>query len=526
MLKRSLSLLLAIVVAFGLTTVAFAAPASGDRVTDVILSVDSSFRGYSDTVSPGDVWHIPLTADMFSWQSGNSYKATDPVTSAQLKDITLFSSVTKGSSFVSIALVHNKTYNGLKTSYIDVTFDKNWDKSTAQAIEFEIGLRRNRNRDRDADASFEVSLEKEVQYVDASDEYYVMDKNIILEATEYIKSIDLELARGMYINTRMLVNRKYSGYAESGITEADLPILDKYNDTLVEVYYNVKVSGITTTGTPITIEDLPDCFAYDKNLKFLGSTNSALPFADKYYIFEKAISASDVGTGNTGSTSGSGSTTGSGNSGLVEPVAPGATTPNVNINGNTAALSDSDLAILTTNAVNNAKASGSKTATVRVTDVKSASAAGLKAMASSATSAGMSALFNADTMSGNSIAGRLTLTSANAAKVTGNITLGVFPSNAHTAPVASKFTKWYSNDLRVLTLEHNGSYGTTVNIAAKLDLGSMKTTNLHLYSYDRNANQFRLLNDTGAFVDKNGFFQFKTTYGNDIIISDGPLKRK
>ena len=520
MLKKTLSLLLAIVVVFGLTATAFAAPpATSDRVTDIVLPIDYHAVGkYNpDSITPGTVWIFPLTADMFTWKSGNSY-GKEVVTSAQLTNVTLDGRKQSNASAVTYSLIHGKVAggSGLRTSYVEVKFPEEWDKATAQKMDFEIYLRLNRNIKNDSRVTISGNFENDVHYVDGGIDIYSMSKGMVVEATEYIASIDLELCEGLIFTTRMFANRRYMGYADADITEADEPTIAKFNDNFLEIYH-VKVGNLTTTGTPITIENYPDCFAYDKNGKYLGSTNGKLPYSETYVITERRTDGSSSGSTD------SGSTTGSGSSGVLEPVAP---TAPATLPSNATTLTDDTLANLTTAAINTAKGNGSSTATVRVLNNKSVSANALKAMVKSASAAGMSALLNADTMNGNAIAGRLTVISGNVGSLSSNITLGVFPDSATTAPVASKFNKYYRNDMRFLTLEHAGSYGMTVNIAAKLDMGGMKTTNLHVYSYDRKLNQFRLINGAGAFVDKNGFFQFKTTYGDDIIISDGPLARK
>ena len=65
-----------------------------------------------------------------------------------------------------------------------------------------------------------------------------------------------------------------------------------------------------------------------------------------------------------------------------------------------------------------------------------------------------------------------------------------------------------------------------VEIAAKLDLTGMGTSNLYFYSYNSKANTYRRIEKPTCWIDKNGYLHFTTEMAGDIIISKGPLDRK
>ena len=90
---------------------------------------------------------------------------------------------------------------------------------------------------------------------------------------------------------------------------------------------------------------------------------------------------------------------------------------------------------------------------------------------------------------------------------------------------ASVFTRWFSNKTVVVSMEQQGSFGQTVQIAARADLSDMNTNNLFFYSYDKKLNQYTRITAPAYHVDKNGYVHFSTSLAGDILISDGALAR-
>lgn len=88
------------------------------------------------------------------------------------------------------------------------------------------------------------------------------------------------------------------------------------------------------------------------------------------------------------------------------------------------------------------------------------------------------------------------------------------------------FGKWFKNKVQVVHMDHSGSYGQTVEIAAKIDLTGMDTANLYFYSYDKTANTYKRIEKSAYWLDKNGYLHFATELGGDIIISEGGLQKK
>jgi len=181
---------------------------------------------------------------------------------------------------------------------------------------------------------------------------------------------------------------------------------------------------------------------------------------------------------------------------------------------------------LTQSAVTAAKSSGSSTATVRVKDAGSISAAALKAMNQTASASNLSVKLNADTMSGSTVSGRLTIKPASAANLTSDTQLGVYLDSAHTSGTKDKFERWFDNKVVVVSLAQKASYGMSVKVVVKANLSALNTGSLVFYSYNSATNQYTKIQNPSYSIDSNGYLHFNTTLAGDIIITDRALARR
>ena len=169
-----------------------------------------------------------------------------------------------------------------------------------------------------------------------------------------------------------------------------------------------------------------------------------------------------------------------------------------------------------------AKASGGTIATVNMKNVGNISLAALQAMAKAA---GMPVKFQADSMSadGKAVEVRITL---DPGKSTKGLNLSASTSNAGAKASEAMFEKWFRNNVSVVSFAQQGDFGQPVDIAAKVDLTGMDTSNLYFYSYDKATNTYRRIEKPAYWIDKNGYLRFTTELAGDIVITEGALERK
>ncbi len=518
-MKRIVSFVLATILCLGFATVAYAA---GD-ISGIKESLDYNNQSYLENTEykPGDVLEFPLTANMFEWSDGSVGGAGIPVTKAQLSkakvDIKYSGSDTSMIKSISIEESKNYSLTGKqKTAYVRVVFK---DTSTAvDPVNFRISLylTYKNSRNETSKAVIEGSFQAPTISVSANKDYVDISKGQVLVPTEFIRSIDVDIGAGVIIKARLYADNRYYGKAEERRGSADDAVLAKFDS--IEYILFLSTKNLKASGNIVDLSAYNNMYVYDGTGKYLGTADSLLPYSDKYFLSYKQINM----TGSVPSGSSSSSSSSSISSSSIKPSSSSSTSASSAVTNNGAITKDV-ASKQAQSAVSTAKASGSKTATVRFKNYTSISADALKAMSNAGS--GITVNLVADTMNANTVTGRLTINSSAAAKLTNDTKLGVRVDSASVDSTKNLFSRWYSNKLAVVSMDQKGSFGMTVNVAAKVSLSGMNTKNLYFYSYNKSTNEFFSIKNPNYSVDANGYLYFSTTTGGDIIVSNGPLAK-
>lgn len=127
-----------------------------------------------------------------------------------------------------------------------------------------------------------------------------------------------------------------------------------------------------------------------------------------------------------------------------------------------------------------------------------------------------------DSMRGNTVAVRLTV---NPSAATKGIVTDAFVDESYLNSLVEKYESRYNNQVAVIDLYQEGSFGTTVNISARLDLKDLNTETLRFYSFNQVTNKYSEIENVPYSVSK-GYLNFSTSIGGTIVITDRPLQRK
>ncbi|MCL2057135.1 MAG: hypothetical protein FWH02_07980 [Oscillospiraceae bacterium] len=147
----------------------------------------------------------------------------------------------------------------------------------------------------------------------------------------------------------------------------------------------------------------------------------------------------------------------------------------------------------------------------------------LSTMRAMVTEAGRTQLrVNADSTIGRAVDVRIAFDPANA---TTGLDLSATTEGASAKAVADFYGRWYRNRFSVISFGQKGGFGMRVAISAKLNPDLNKDA-LVFYSYDREANQQRLMRNVDYRVDANGYVRFNTSVSGDIIITDRALMKR
>ena len=132
--------------------------------------------------------------------------------------------------------------------------------------------------------------------------------------------------------------------------------------------------------------------------------------------------------------------------------------------------------------------------------------------------------FEHDTLDGSSVGVRLVI--GQPERIAQDTMVSAWVSGADVNRVRTSFERSFTNNMRVVHLDHSEAWGQTVRVAARVDLTGMNTQNLVFYSFNSETNTYRIIAAPDYRIDSNGFLRFNTDVGGSIIISDGQFVRR
>ena len=175
-------------------------------------------------------------------------------------------------------------------------------------------------------------------------------------------------------------------------------------------------------------------------------------------------------------------------------------------------------------AVETAREAGADIATVRIRSVGKVPLESLQTMAA----ADMPVRFHADSMDedgrGRSVDVRITL---DPALSTQDLNLYASTTNARAIQTTRVFERFFDNNVRVISLGQQGSFGQEVTVAARIPVpAGFNLYNFAFYSYDRERNQYYRFTPGSIQLDTGMYLHFTTMLAGDIIITTSPLVRR
>lgn len=150
----------------------------------------------------------------------------------------------------------------------------------------------------------------------------------------------------------------------------------------------------------------------------------------------------------------------------------------------------------------------------------------IKAILDTVAQTGKQIVVHADTMNAGAVQGRIYLEPAKLVNGAEEIKLGVYTDEDRIAPTKSLFEKYFDNNVAVIKLDHQKSFGTRLQIAALADISKLDSKNLYFYAYDNSTNTYNRIYNTGYWVDSNGYVRLYTSLAGDIVITDKVLTSK
>ncbi|MEG0838892.1 MAG: hypothetical protein RSF33_03680 [Hydrogenoanaerobacterium sp.] len=500
MLKRSLSIILAVVLTLSMAVTAMAA--YGGYSMDFDGLVAPAEAQSSITLPVDSTTDIPLC---YYDQNGNNQGFVDRGF-YRLHKITASITDGRGYATVSITSKSGMYYLTIKTKASTSKNDKNL---TVEIMSRETGGDR-RYDTSSTDFTIISDASSATDSISSYDQEYSIaeGRRVSVECDENINRCRLNVGGSAYVDVKarrgdiLTFNLKYDDQNDDVSYAAP-------NDANL-IFYNFKTSP--TFRQPVKVG-----LSADYGQKYLYSINSnnrltniPATLNNGYLVFSTTKPAYYVISDRKLAASSNSSTTNSDNNNTTEP-----STPATSNTGSGITLSTLQSAFANVNSGSTVKLMIEDNDTVSLDDLKSAARSypGRNLCIAHRVN-------NRITYQYFFSAGQIsTLKSSNN---NGYLNLGMSSTATDTLSV---FNRYYSN--KTLALEHNnkGSFGANASYAVHIGGSDISHNNLKVYWYDAGRNYFEKV-PGNVTIDKNNYLYFNAPAGYDIVVSDGNLVKK
>jgi hypothetical protein len=292
-MKKALSLVLAVLMVLGMTSVAFATVGKDAFVPEGFFTADDlrlvpDGGELKDVYYPGD--KIKLYIIVGSEDNGEfyPYDAIDKSVVDLLK-LTAQVKVAGSGTYIkdtSPPIQFEKNTEELAgAAFIILEFINPFVSTSSKTFEMTAYLRSFKAQVDKSTLPIDGTFQNYGQNVAKGDDYVFGVDYPVITADDNIPKIQVELGYGLRILTRMTDGKKSYGHVSMTPTAADDAIMGQYPN-IVEVYH-LQTINLSPAGDVVTFPD-DAMFAYtrgtDGEIIFVGRTNKALPYYTVYFL--------------------------------------------------------------------------------------------------------------------------------------------------------------------------------------------------------------------------------------------------
>lgn len=285
-MKKVLSLVLAVMLVVGMTTVAFAAADT---------EIDPAKLGLSLEDQPEGVTR-PGTKFTFNITDGDGNLITIDRAYVRKHKIGVQIRATEGSAIIKDAKLKYDAVGSAGKAYVEVSIVD--DYATTKEIDFsvQVYLTKNKSRLTGSQDGVDGTFENDFTEVFEGDDYVYLGDAPVAKAQDYIRDIKVDLGQGVSITTKMFDGKSYYGKVSQEIKSEDEKVLAQYPD--IDTIYYLKTIGLASTGDVVAFDLESNFYAYtqdeDGNLVYVGRTNDKLAYYTKYFLSLKELEVEEV----------------------------------------------------------------------------------------------------------------------------------------------------------------------------------------------------------------------------------------
>ncbi len=316
-MKKALSLLLVLVLAMGMSTVAFAYEVAAETAAGPFgFNRLQTAAGGLTTVGEIDLGDNidPDTADTFFAILGDGFDVDfendneENVLASSgtfipwraAKDIKLRTRVSKGSPAIRDVQWLERDATGFnKVAGIRIRYAQRLKTIDEDGVEFEFTVYPTVDGDtwdyEDKGMVFTGTVVNELVEIDGGTRYVDLYNHVIAQAEEAVSDIDYDLGpdendHTVIVHGRAANGASYYGYSTTTSTAAQDKLMSEHD---IDVVYNLDYIGLDRVAKYVTLAVDPETYVYDADLKPLGRGNSELPLSKVYYVSYHEIVAEE-----------------------------------------------------------------------------------------------------------------------------------------------------------------------------------------------------------------------------------------
>lgn len=294
-MKKVLSLVLALTLVLGMSSMAFAKITG----TNTKFIKGDLYLGYSqggtapwveesqylDTCTPG-AYKGPENVKLYILtETGDNYIGRTDVSKTKL---TAAARKTSGGAVLRDVSIQ---YDSDGYAYVRVRFIEYHVSTSDVDFDYTVYLQYNKSKDNGTEFGISGTISNPKQEVEEGDDYVDVSETPQVKALDYIKKIEVYLGDGVSIMARMFQDKKYYGRVSQEIKEADVEITDQYPD--IDTVFYLYTVGLNNSGDIVKFDLASNMWVYvqDDNgdLVYLGRSNSLLPYYSKYFVAGKEL---------------------------------------------------------------------------------------------------------------------------------------------------------------------------------------------------------------------------------------------
>lgn len=232
------------------------------------------------TIVPGDILRIDLNTEHFVWDPDIIEMATSVRKSSLENDhVSLIRKVIAGNNFIESAGFEN--ING--AAEIVIRFKDTYNKVEPSDFEFHLALGQYGQRNEDTSITFAGSFGNEIYQVYTDNDYVYVGDNMVAEAVNNVKNIELDLGEGVVVTLNMFKDQRYIGKATSAQDDDSKAVMNYFPD--IRKCLRLTSHNVSQRARFVTLHDQEtNYYVYDADGQYLGRSADKLEYRDRYYL--------------------------------------------------------------------------------------------------------------------------------------------------------------------------------------------------------------------------------------------------